>query len=915
MALMYTGNVQSGCALVFRRRMVGLLFLVACALASAQDAPVPPVPPAPPAEDARRRGMQALEDGIYSAAARFFDSYRQSVGASEPELADATALLVEALYREGRLTEAAEALDYQVKNTPGLKDAYYRDVLKYWRTAIDFERGESEPEQALSATADLLERHKRPDDVRVAALELQGRILAHTRQWEAAEKAYRAIIEEFIADPADLPHVLEAKLGLATVLSRAGRTGEALELLNQMAQESSNPVATRTQAQLRLIGVYIARNELEEALGIYDQVAAQQPKIADAEWYARVSELFNALARADAFDAALNLVPGLLALCPDDARRFQIEVAAANLQTEAGRLQDSKKKLTALRRNVDADALEALATVLVAEFRLAEALAEADNNETATEVLESIVAEEKASQDMRYKAATLMGAVLTDLQRHGDAVKVFAEAARLAETRERQASALFEAGQAAFRKAESASGEDRNNPVNYGLAANFYRNVADKFQETKFAREAWFRLGLARRRAELNREAAEAFSYFITHFTDDPQWETAAFERIRALRGIEDGGNEQAMDAVSAFIRQRPESERAAAALMEGFHAARAAGDYARANGFLAMVIDNADRYAESGLPPHALYERIHLNFLYGKPEAAIRDAKTFLQRFSLLPLAADVRLWVGDHYCNLAKEAAAGEDPGQAMQLYEPALRFYLDVEANHARSPQASRALYEAARIYQWQGNLDDAEGLLRKLLERDDPIRNNRFGAMVAILMGDVLSEGGKYENALTFYRNASRDAERLDLIIAARGRQADMMISVADLKEPDDPEYESMIEEAIKIYLELADNNEAGPLIRDVSLFKAGKGLTRLGRLDAALEKFLTVVYDFETDVHHNGPRVWDYFARSGFAAGEILLQQERYEQALRCFSRIADSGLPVAAEAQARADAVKQLMRR
>ncbi|MDT8389491.1 MAG: tetratricopeptide repeat protein [Lentisphaeria bacterium] len=857
------------------------------------------------AEDFRARGNQALADGIYSAAARFFTRYRQAAGLKEPEFSDATALLAEAFYREGKFTEAGDVIAWHTANSPGLKDRYYRDLLIYWQAAVALKTGDAET--ALTMVNQILETRKEADDIRVAALVLKGEIHVHTRQWTPAEQAFQTVIQDFSTDPADQEHVIRAKLGLADALKQAGRTEEAIALLTRLAEDPALPTTARTRAQLQTISAHISRNEIEQALAVYTAIEARRPLIANVVWHARLSELFNALVKADSNDVALSLIPGLTATAPDAASRLATQMEACKLLMVVGRLAEARESLAKLTETPGGNPSD----IAAMELRLAELYDQDGQTEPRIDVLRRIISREEVSKDIRFKAAVNLGNALTAERDYDNGTKAYVEAARLADTRERQAQALFNAGEASLRKAEIPQDDIATRRLDYSKAANFFKNVADNFPETEAGVTAVFKLALAKSGSGAHLESATVLGPFLENHPAHVFWEEAALLRIRGFQHA--GEKEKTAQAVNDFITQKPDSPFAPPALMEGFQAARQAGDYPQANGFLSAIIDKEKEYAQSGLPPHALYERARLNFLYGKTGAALTDCDTFLDKYPRLPLAADIQLWQGDHYFSIARQRVE-QNPAEKDTLYGRALKAYLGAVSQHPRTPAARRALFEVARIHHYLNNIQEARRYLDRLIDQLPVPDAPRLGGMAYIQLGDILSETGDYLTALEAFRKAREHVTDTDLVLASKGREADMWISLTGPEEAGSEKQREYLVKAAELLTAVAETAPPASEVRAEALFKLGKTWEMRGDEEQAVDIYLTVAYSYEKDVKSGVIRHWHYYPRAVFAAGGILERQGKYEQALRCYQRLARSKLPAAAEAEAKVQQIKTLTR-
>ncbi len=894
----------------------GLLVLSLGGPASAQEAAptevvaTPAEPSATAREELRRKGERALADGIYSAAARFFHAYREAAGQDEPVFAHATSLLVEALCRGGQIAEADRELLFHASQSSGVDQPFYRDLLAYWRAAVDFHLGKID--SASQAVVALLQSQQEKNDIRLAALLLQGNIETVGSRWEAAEQTFRRVIDEYGSDPADLPRVTEARLGLARALASSQRAEAALALLSAMVDDPALPAADRLKAELQRISLQVAVGQLDQGYDNYQRIAAQQPRIGNAEWFARISELFNALAKAQRYDEAIGLVPGLLGVAPDTPGRQQALLGEIDLLMVAGRLELAANKLAALKEAIAGLPAPTIRPATIAtELALAQALAKAGAHDAAKIHFAAVAAREDAGDDLRYRAATSLGWLFIDANQFEEAIHQFAAAATFAADHERQAGAFFAAGDAAFRKAQASQDDPGKSRPEYGRAASFLKNVAEKYADTPYAENAMFKLGQARFRGELFQEAAAVFRDFMESFPQSAEWQDAALERGRALRAA--GNLLEAMNLLGEVAQARPDGTLTPDILLEAFRAARQADDYARANHFLTAIVEKAEKYAASGVPPHALYERTHLHFLHGHQAAAVADAKQFLELYPRLPLAADVCLWLGDHFATAAAAmpATASDLDAERQATYQQAIRYYLETETSHPGTPQATQALYNAARLRNRLGEVDGAIRLLQRLQARESQLPPETVG-LAEMLLGDLLAGSGRFAEALPHFERAAQSEPPLTIRLAARGRTADMLVTIAQDRDDETPD-PKLLGRAARLYAEIANHAEAGPQMREGATFKLGRVLEMQGELDQAVEQFLGLVYEYQGRMAAKTAGNWDYFVRAGYAAAEILARQGKYEQAIRCFDHLAAAKLPTANDALERANHLRHLL--
>jgi hypothetical protein len=79
---------------------------------------------------------------------------------------------------------------------------------------------------------------------------------------------------------------------------------------------------------------------------------------------------------------------------------------------------------------------------------------------------------------------------------------------------------------------------------------------------------------------------------------------------------------------------------------------------------------------------------------------------------------------------------------------------------------------------------------------------------------------------------------------------------------------------------------------------------------MGRAAAALDRYMDVVYAFlQEEAPPAEANVW--FTRAAFGAAALQENAGRWPEAARIYGRVADSGVPAAAEARARMDRIRQ----
>jgi len=304
----------------------------------------------------------------------------------------------------------------------------------------------------------------------------------------------------------------------------------------------------------------------------------------------------------------------------------------------------------------------------------------------------------------------------------------------------------------------------------------------------------------------------------------------------------------------------------------------------------LSQLIEN---YQDSELHPHGLYQRIHVNFAETAYEAALEDAESFLARYSRLPLATHVLMWLGDHYANLGRHELSEQN--------------YLRVTTLHPRSELAPVALYEAAHSAYRRGDLERAALLCRQFKVEYADV-TPRLQAQVALLKGDVLAQQGQYAEALTEFEGAASNSQAGSaLVLAAKGRAGDMHYSLGPEEPAENPDH---YQQALAIFDALAGDEGASADLRERAAYRRAKTHEKLGNLEDAIDGYLDIFYEYDELLKQGKIRDWFYPARSAFDAARLLVMTAEnpgdYRRAARTYERLAASGVPGAKDAQQRA---------
>ena len=809
---------------------------------------------------AREKGIWALNDGALKAAAKLFEEYRAATAHAEPSFAEATALLVQAYLRDGLVERAVEAVGYHKQHSKDLTDPYYLARLTYWRGAVLMAQRKWAEAAALVTP---VTESAAAAEYRALALELLGDAYVRLQDWQQAEAALTRLL---MADPSP-EDALRAKLGLIRVYLAGSKADQAASVMQDVDQ--NHPGAPKLTMDLYRVLLSVRRGDPDGALTAYRKIESERPPKPEPNWWMATSQLGALLMDKTRHEEALAVLAHAFHLASTEPDRIQTRLRVAECLIALEKVELAINALGTLKKDYPG-----APQLVPVELQLAELLRRTKSFVSASECFASVADNKEAPPDLRYRAALSRGWCLNEGGQYENAVRAFAAAAKLGQTPEQQAEALFLAGDAAFKL------EDFTN------AALHYQSVADNFPNTSVAERGRYNQALSRSRAKLFSSAATVYKQFLTDFSGSKLTEDARIERGVALKNA--GDFAQAAEELGDFAEAYPTSERAPLALMKAYESAMGADDVPQAIDMLSRLIQ---QYSESDRYPLALYHRAHVLFFETKYDDAIKDCNLFLDRFPQMLMGTDILMWLGDHYASTGNPLASEEH--------------FRRLVTTHPTSPDAATAQYEAAKSAYDRRDLDLASRLLKQLLNPGYPSPPPpRIQTLAGILHGDILAEQGKFTEAVPLFTQARAAAKDKERGYAALGRLGDMHYSLGSEDKDELPK-------ALECYRGITDAPDAPPELAEMARYRMGKTYEKLGEPDAAIIQYLKIVYQFTAQRIEGKVRDWYYFARSGHDAAKLFLLQEQYEEAARLYGRLAAANIPTAAEAAAKAREIRE----
>ncbi len=835
--------------------------------APAGDAAAPAPAPADPYA-ARDKGLRAMSQGVYGAAAEFFLDYRKATEFREPDFADATVHLVKAYVMADAYDKAAEALEFHHARSQGLAESYFLHALQYWRAVVLRAQGKL-PEAAQTALP-LLENTVDPD-LRAQVLYLLADVSLLQQRWQEAESYLQRLLQEFPGSAM----ARRVRMRLITVWLVTSRVPQAEVALGELARDAGEGEEERVQVERARVMVLLVKGDLGGALKAYRDIAPKRPNRPDGEWWLTASLLAAALAEASRFEDALAVLPHVTSLALTDDQRVDSLLRTAEAQISLKRIPQAIDTLERFKREY-----AARPEVVPCLIRLAELLRETNNAVTAAAYFSEVMAHPGATAGFRYRAAISKAWCLKDAGVPEQAVKVFAEAEALGTTPQEKARAVFLAAETAF-----AVG-------NFAEAALDYAAVGERYRDTEFAEEACFRQGRALFEMKRFGDAAAAYARYAAEYPQGGSVQSARIERAIALRYGAGSRDEfqAALGEFQAFLEQYPDSPMVPRALMEGFEAAMGAGEWDAAVRLLSTLVE---KHPASELHPHALYHRAMVFFMQADYDRAVADAEAFLEKYSALPIAPDILLQLGDYYAS--------------RKAYEKAKEYFAQLAGKHPQSALAPTALYEAALCSYRLEHLGSTTLLLDQLLATEDPRPKAEELARAELLYGDALALQQQYDKAIPHFAKARQYAGETRLGLAAEGRRGDMLYALAGTDK-------ARLDEAIECFTALTSARNTPRDLWELAMYRLGKCHETAGDNTRAVKCYLDIFYQYEQDRKQNRRRDYLYLARSIYDAARLLEISGRktdLSTAATLYEYLADLELPTAEDARRRARQIRE----
>ncbi len=819
----------------------------------------------------RNQGDQAYDDGFFDIAEKFYTEYWKGAY-DQNTLVDAAVRLTKSRIPQGKIEEASallgqipaelEALYVKEPESDKSKLSENNDLkIRFWIARLLLIGDDT-----VNALSYFLEVKEKTSDLNLktkADLGI-GECYIAMRRFDQAESILTQVTDSLV-DDADIK---TAGIGLIRIAITRADYGKAEGLIDTEWSDALDDY--RVTLGLLRITMLLKKKDADTAYTFYRENFSEDPRILNNhESYLVIRSLGLTLLENKKFDSAIAIFERILPILREEARKKESLLDLAGAEDAAGQLDNAIGHYTRYLSLYENDTL-----VAKIQLRVAQLHEKQDNTEAALEYYGKVYDAEKGWPAFKYQAAHSMALIFKKkLKDYEKAIKYFYESSKLDVPDEDKANGIFYAAETYFFI------EDFNN------SAIHYQSVADSHPTSGVAEQSRHKQAIARYNGKRFRMAAEAFNQYLTdwpdgEFTEESWLHKGISERLAGDYTI-------AIQTLKEFITRFADSLNAPRALLEASQSAVAADIPRTATKLLDDVISkhkNSEHY------PYALYRRAFLNLSYGLYDEARKDSFEFLEKFadSHPKLAADVYLWLGDHFAN-------NRDFSQAEYLFLEVVRRYKD-------SDDAPVALYEAAKCDYNLSKIHDKD--YQKALTHivqllsGYPDAPQRIIAQAKFLRGDIISIKGDFEQAISWFEACAKMVPGTDLYNAAMGRLAECHYSIATVQENSIEEYRLALSYLNKI-IEVKNINYRQ---LEMARYRAAKIYELINQPDNAIDEYFHIFYKRIEATRKNEIHNWYYFARAGFDLARLYIEKGEYSSAKRVYTRMENSDIPISEDA-------------
>ncbi len=832
------------------KRVLSICVLVWAAVLSAAERP---------RLDAARR---ALGDGLWDVAAKVAVNVAEGATNAQDRV---TARLVEleALARANRAAEILVRLDAWPESAD--------EGFRYWRAWANLERGN------LDAARHLLASPFTAPAYRALALRLSARAAVRAKDLAAAAELFAKASAALEGDPAARA---ENAVEWARMLDGRGDASGARTVLAQ-GNATQIPGAAGDEARLFASQLAMRTENLARGRALLEALVARGTNTSERVYVlaaCMLSEvLFAAGATNDACHVASNAVAR--AVQPDLVRHAGFTLGFALLADPETRARGHEMIASLVRRYPSA------AESGTAQLRLANGLLAAGDAAAAVREYEVLL---QAYPEHTLDAHVLegRGLALTRLNRHAEAVGMFARAAQVSTNAVVRARCVFEQAEALV-----AAGRFEEAAAVYGSVAAGERR-----------QEARFRQADALRRAN---RTEEALALFRALMKAGGAHSVEAMLRVASLE-VGRGHLEQAIADYGVLLGAKPPHpptpEQRVRALSGRGRALYRAYRFREAE---------ADFAAVAKLQPARRDEMVFLSTLClygdGRDREAYAAARTLLSAIPDSALRADLQFWLAKYEAEQREWAAAIAGFEASATNAHASVTRRLD---SIVRAARCAAALSDFPKVVELTGRVAtnavpgeaDSEAVASHVAE-------------ALVLQGEALKELARFDEAVLVFERAGLMADSEALRCRAEISRADCLFAMG---ADDAKRYQS----ALEAYRALLQGEKLTPSARLELAFKVGRTYEKLRRFEEAAEEYYTnVVLAYWNGVQPesggNPHRIlFDgaaraFFARAAFILADYYESRGEPRQAVQMLEYLVAARVPSADEAKRRIRRLKE----
>jgi len=794
-------------------------------------------------------GRAALEDGFYDVAARRFEDFVNKTIVKRKK-ANGSIFMFRAWHGIGEQQKIINWLDENRKLAIGTR---YESGYDFWYAQANYSLGNFDV--ALEYLNKFEERYPK-DEFLPYALRLHALTLRDTGELEEAEKLFARFDREY----GDRDEILDNLLDWSGVLIQMKQLDRAREKLQELVERfPENPITQRARLWL---GQWALENDSPENASTWLLPLTTDTKV-DASVRA---DAWLSIARSEVNQG--NITNALAAL-------VQGETLSTNVERKVEARIDQARLLMQLNRLDDAIAimdqtvftLSAQPQAGRAQLELSDLLRAQGQFEKAVDAYQRYLESFSDANGQRHALYSKAWS-LWELHRYAEAALAFEKAYDNQRNQSLREQALVKAADAYF----------MNNQ--YRRAAETYEKALAEFQNSPSTADIMYQAAESYARSADATNAVRAFSVILEKF---PERDIAQVGLLRLAHFFEEQREwESAVATYDEFLVRYSESERFPEALT-----GRAMLRY-RNGKFKESMGDFERLLAEfPGTPwaERADFMRGWCLYQMGETDKAIQVGKTFIEKNKDSNWSAEVAFWLAEHEYNQQNYGVA-ETNFAAIAAFNP---------TNHL----ADKSLYWAGR------SAFEQKGFRRAIDYYNQLIRFYTNSAMIPearFAQGDTLTEIGDFAGAILAYDEIVKKYPGSPLFVRAVGRIGDCQFTLGSDR------FDRYQEAATSYRTALTHPHITPDLVVQVE-YKLARSYERLGRNSEALTHYLNVTYGWLASRNQGVPVEEVWFVRSAFAAAALKEAAQAWDDAIKIYERIVESGVTAGADAKIRMERI------